>query len=194
VSRSYYEIVSRLSDDILKMFSYSGIKHDKHVREHEVYVIRTSDDVESSAELAARKHVDAQPETKASRPNKIMIAVGLALLAVIAVVAVTMERKNSPPAPSQIQPASPPPKAEQEPPAPSAKPGVKAVADTPKNIKKTKPAENRAPADRNPPAIEHQAKDEKKTGQNKFKGNMKQDANKFTCTDAQRSMNQCKDY
>lgn len=41
VARSYFEVTSRLTKDITNMFSYSGIKHDKHVREHEVYVIRS---------------------------------------------------------------------------------------------------------------------------------------------------------
>src|SRR3989338_6233385 len=39
VSRSYYEIVSRLSTELGGMFSYSGVKADKHVREHEVYAV-----------------------------------------------------------------------------------------------------------------------------------------------------------
>lgn len=37
VSRSYYEVVSRLSDDYVRLFSYEGSRTDKHVREHEVY-------------------------------------------------------------------------------------------------------------------------------------------------------------
>ena len=39
VSRSYYEIASRLSSEIAAMFSYFGVKTDKYVREHEVYVV-----------------------------------------------------------------------------------------------------------------------------------------------------------
>lgn len=38
-TRSYYEIVSRLSDDFLRLFEYRGVRHDKHVREHDVYQI-----------------------------------------------------------------------------------------------------------------------------------------------------------
>ena len=40
VSRSYYEVTSRLTKEITGMFVYSGIKQDKHVREHEVYSIK----------------------------------------------------------------------------------------------------------------------------------------------------------
>ena len=41
VSRSYYEMTSRLTQEISQMFDYSGVKHDKHVREHEVYSVRS---------------------------------------------------------------------------------------------------------------------------------------------------------
>jgi hypothetical protein len=39
VSRSYHEVVSRLSDDYGKLFQYEGSRTDKHVREHEVYTV-----------------------------------------------------------------------------------------------------------------------------------------------------------
>jgi hypothetical protein len=39
VSRSYFEIVSRLSHEYTRLFQYVGIHRDKHVREHEVYVM-----------------------------------------------------------------------------------------------------------------------------------------------------------
>src|SRR3954463_9045891 len=37
VSRSYYEVVSRLSEESSKLFTYEGSRTDKHIREHEVY-------------------------------------------------------------------------------------------------------------------------------------------------------------
>ncbi|HEX7636083.1 MAG TPA: PEGA domain-containing protein [Noviherbaspirillum sp.] len=37
VSRSYYDIISRFSRDYAQLFNYEGTRHDKHVREHEVY-------------------------------------------------------------------------------------------------------------------------------------------------------------
>lgn len=40
VSRSYYEVTSRLTHEISQMFDYSGNKHDKHMREHEIYSVR----------------------------------------------------------------------------------------------------------------------------------------------------------
>lgn len=39
VSRSYYEIVSRLSHENSRLFQYVGLHRDKHVREHEVYAV-----------------------------------------------------------------------------------------------------------------------------------------------------------
>ena len=39
VSRSYYDSVSRLSQEYAGMFHYQGSRTDKHVREHEVYAI-----------------------------------------------------------------------------------------------------------------------------------------------------------
>lgn len=37
VSRSYYEVVARLSEGNERLFRYLGVKKDKHVREHQIY-------------------------------------------------------------------------------------------------------------------------------------------------------------
>jgi hypothetical protein len=39
VSRSYYEVVSRLSEETSKLFTYEGARTDKHIRDHEVYAV-----------------------------------------------------------------------------------------------------------------------------------------------------------
>lgn len=39
VSRSYYEVVSCLSDAFARLFRYEGSRTDKHVREHELYAV-----------------------------------------------------------------------------------------------------------------------------------------------------------
>src|SRR5574340_1604244 len=39
VSRSFYEVVSCLSEDYRKLFHYEGARTDKHVREHELYSV-----------------------------------------------------------------------------------------------------------------------------------------------------------
>lgn len=49
VSRSYYEVVSCLIDSHSKMFSYLGMRKDKHVRQHEVYEV-TSNGMASTTE------------------------------------------------------------------------------------------------------------------------------------------------
>jgi len=39
VSRSFYEVVSRLSEEYGRLFQYAGLHKDKHVREHELYEV-----------------------------------------------------------------------------------------------------------------------------------------------------------
>ncbi len=39
VSRSYYEVVSHISESYSNLFNYEGSRTDKHVREHEVYSV-----------------------------------------------------------------------------------------------------------------------------------------------------------
>jgi class 3 adenylate cyclase len=45
VSRTYYEVVSRISDDYERMFAFLGVRHDKHVREHNLYEVRAACDI-----------------------------------------------------------------------------------------------------------------------------------------------------
>jgi len=63
VSRSYYDVMARLSEDYAKLFRYEGAKTDKHVREHEVYAI-------SSAPSNLRRTVPVQaPRPSLRLPN-----------------------------------------------------------------------------------------------------------------------------
>lgn len=39
VSRSYYEVVSCLSQEFAKLFSYEGMHADKHIRQHRIYAV-----------------------------------------------------------------------------------------------------------------------------------------------------------
>jgi class 3 adenylate cyclase len=52
VSRSYYDAVSRLSQEYAGMFHYQGARTDKHVREHEVYAIGYPGDFTSTQRSA----------------------------------------------------------------------------------------------------------------------------------------------
>lgn len=82
VSRSYFEITSRLSQEIAQLFDYSGIKQDKHVREHEVYSVRLQKDVLLSN---GRSAVPTTAEQLSVAPAKLFnwkyAAVGIPLLA-----------------------------------------------------------------------------------------------------------------
>jgi hypothetical protein len=42
VSRSYYEVVSRMSEEYGRLFHFEGSRTDKHVREHEVYAVQST--------------------------------------------------------------------------------------------------------------------------------------------------------
>ncbi len=42
VSRSFFDVVSVISDEYNKLFHYEGSRTDKHVREHEIYVVGES--------------------------------------------------------------------------------------------------------------------------------------------------------
>ncbi|MCL5807552.1 MAG: hypothetical protein M1418_03180 [Deltaproteobacteria bacterium] len=39
VSRSYYEVISCLSQEYAKLFSYEGLHADKHIRQHRIYAV-----------------------------------------------------------------------------------------------------------------------------------------------------------
>ena len=62
VSRSYFEIVSHISDGYTKLFTYQGLRTDKHVREHEIYSVGYSTAevaLKSPAERARRSTGEA---------------------------------------------------------------------------------------------------------------------------------------
>ncbi len=48
VSRSYFEVISRLSQEYSKLFHYEGSRADKHVREHQVYSVSPVEKEKSS--------------------------------------------------------------------------------------------------------------------------------------------------
>jgi class 3 adenylate cyclase len=63
VSRSYFELTSRLTDEISKLFNYSGVRQDKHVREHEVYSVKlatTHDEENQSMVMNDNEIVEAK--------------------------------------------------------------------------------------------------------------------------------------
>jgi class 3 adenylate cyclase len=65
VSRSYYEVVSRLSPEYGQLFQYAGMHRDKHVREHEVYEVQLS----PWADLHHEAEADSAPVSAAAVPR-----------------------------------------------------------------------------------------------------------------------------
>ena len=67
VSRSYYEVVSCLSDDYSKIFHYQGSHTDKHIREHEVYAVGPT--VPGLGQRAQAKHGSARGSPGSGNPS-----------------------------------------------------------------------------------------------------------------------------
>lgn len=73
VSRSYYEIVSHISDGYIQLFAYEGSRTDKHVRDHEIYSVGYSNT------NAALKPPSRRPQqTAEDSPPKITVATAIA--------------------------------------------------------------------------------------------------------------------
>lgn len=101
VSRSYYEVVSRLSDDYENIFQDAGTRTDKHVREHSVYAVgalprnaaqlqassATSPDHQSADSLPASEGfgmTSPLPEKRAPISPRVLIGAPLMAIAIIA--------------------------------------------------------------------------------------------------------------
>jgi hypothetical protein len=65
VSRSYFEVISRLSQEYAKLFHYEGSRADKHVREHQVYSVspEEKDKVSTSASPGQRREGSSKEVT-----------------------------------------------------------------------------------------------------------------------------------
>ena len=91
-SRSYFEVTSRLTEEISQMFEYVGIKNDKHAREHEIYSVHMHDDPGAIETLAALdRNAAAQSPSFLERINwKIAlpaVMAGAALVALAQIIA-----------------------------------------------------------------------------------------------------------
>ncbi len=70
VSRSYYDVVSNLASEYAKLFHYEGSRTDKHVREHEIYVVGHNEGALQKAKAGMRDRASStSPITKRSRTN-----------------------------------------------------------------------------------------------------------------------------
>lgn len=138
VSRSYYDVVSNLASEYAKLFTYEGSRTDKHVREHEIYVVGHSegalqkakdgmkDRASSTSPNAPRRSASAGSSTVtltipsfagADKKKLTMILGGLALVCLVLLIAVIAKKssKDAEPtvasAPAVAAPAAPAPAA-----------------------------------------------------------------------------------
>jgi class 3 adenylate cyclase len=110
VSRSYYDVISCLSEDYARLFEYRGARADKHIREHDIYEVTSPvgkalpvTDPEVKEEETPQKAVESKSGEELEEPSaesisrqrkapsgspqrKILIGIGGALLAVTLVV------------------------------------------------------------------------------------------------------------
>jgi Adenylate and Guanylate cyclase catalytic domain len=193
VSRSYYEVTSRLTQEISQMFDYSGIKHDKHVREHEVYSVRLLKN-QTSAEDAPLDSSDDVAPSVANTINWKYVA--LALPAILAFI--VLFKLNSVPIVPKVIIAKPAATAR---PVASNNNGLLPNETVEKTPARTTAALNSASAKSSTvlqqktletmPAATKSEKAHKKSTWTNIKDNVTQGKDK-KCTQAEVSMNQCR--
>ncbi len=136
VARSFYEVVSCLSEGYGRLFHYEGSRTDKHVREHEVYTVQaTSASLQRAATTNPQRPqlsgsgaivLDKLSQTAMVVTDKLRrkprLGTALAVVAILAV-AVGLRLSRQPAAAPAASPPSPPPKVaaapEKKPDAPS---------------------------------------------------------------------------
>jgi hypothetical protein len=137
VSRSFYEVVSCLSEGYVRLFHYEGARTDKHVREHEIYTVQaTSASLQRAAITSPKRQqlsgsgavvLDKLSQTALvvtdNLRRKPRLGTALAVVAILTV-AVGLRLSRQPAAAPVASPPLPPTKvAEKKPDAPS-KPGA----------------------------------------------------------------------
>ena len=153
VSRSYFEVVSCLSETYAKLFHYEGSRTDKHVREHEVYALgEGSGEVQRSIEAAHNAATTGRHATAGAKQTvadqlssttirlkenlraKPRISTALVVVAIL-VAAIGMRGLREPPAVQAQAPAPVPAPTTAPTPAPKDKPPpviTKSTAPVPK--------------------------------------------------------------
>lgn len=69
VSRSYFDVVSRLSEDYSRLFQYRGARADKHVREHDIYQVTPPAAKAPPAPEPAAEEKEPPPKAVAVEPD-----------------------------------------------------------------------------------------------------------------------------
>jgi hypothetical protein len=63
VSRSYYEVISCLTQEYAKLFVYEGVHADKHIREHGIYAVgHYASDKTSLSGIRSRRNITAETD------------------------------------------------------------------------------------------------------------------------------------
>ena len=140
VSQSFFEVVSRLSDDYKKLFQLKGVERDKHIREHTVYHL-VAPGTEKREPAVVSLAVGGEKQGSRKRPLA-WVAVAIVVVALAGVGARYFGR--SAPAPAPLPPPITAPVATAaQPPAPAP---VASRSDPPAPKVKTAPASNSAKA------------------------------------------------
>jgi tetratricopeptide (TPR) repeat protein/class 3 adenylate cyclase len=161
VSQSFFEVVSRLSDDYKRMFQLKGVEKDKHIREHTVYHLlppgtekreQVLENAEGQAfpptpERAIR--VEAGPDPRAPQNRSMVWMVGGvgALVVLAALGAWRFFGSAAPPKPS----TNAAPVAQSQASAPIPAPVAKVIEPTPEPPREKMPKAKAAPAPALPP-------------------------------------------
>ncbi|QJR11677.1 hypothetical protein DSM104443_02759 [Usitatibacter rugosus] len=166
VSRSYYDVVSNLASEYAKLFQYEGSRTDKHVREHEIYVVGhhegaiqkardgMQDRASNTSPSVTRPKINTTGTTTVTltipsfvqdKKKLTMLAAGLASLVIVLSVLVATKKSPSQPevvasAPAAAEPAKPAPEPAKALPLPEP---AKA-AELPPAADPAKPAEPKA--------------------------------------------------
>jgi len=161
VSRSYYDVMARLSEDFAKLFSYEGAKTDKHVREHEVYAISAApSSLKRTIPVPAPRQPMRLPSLRMPRilklgprkwsealavNSKLLVAAPLAFTLIVGTGVIARSHRNDDevkPAPAAQAPrVALAPKAQAAPPAPPA-----VQTPPPAQPAQQKPEESKPPA------------------------------------------------
>ena len=70
VSRSYYDVVSNLASEYAKLFHYEGSRTDKHVREHEIYVVGHHEGALQKAKDGMKDRASSTTPNASARPRR----------------------------------------------------------------------------------------------------------------------------
>lgn len=143
VSRSFYEVVSCLSEGYGRLFRYEGSRTDKHVREHEIYTVQAT--TASLQRTGAASPGGKPPRTGAEMLDKLSqtavlvtdnlrrkprLGTGLAVAAILSV-AVGLRLARQPSAAPVVPPTPATPKVAAAAPAPAAGAVLPRKADSP---------------------------------------------------------------